>query len=109
MALFYDKNFVNIRQEKIFMGDYHMDLKEKTELTDEELDQVVGGVRRTVYNNEGSGVYVYSGPGLDTDDFIYKVVNGDTVYTTGYHEVKNGYDWYELDDGNWIQGNFIGY
>ncbi len=86
-----------------------MDLKDMTELTDEELDQVVGGARRTVSNNESSFAFVYSAPGLDTDKFEYKVYNGQSVYTTGYHEVKNGYDWYELDDGNWIQGNFIGY
>lgn len=91
------------------MGDCYMDLKDMTELTDEELDLVVGGARRTVSNNEGSYVCVYSCPGLDTDEFEYKVYNGGSVYTTGYHEVKNGYDWYELDDGNWIQGNFIGY
>ena len=109
MALFYDKNFVNIRQEKIFMGDYHMDLKDMTELTDEELDLVVGGVRRTVYNDEGSGVYVYSGPGLDLDKYEFSLHNGDTVYTTGRSVEKDGCCWYELNDGNWIQGNFIGY
>jgi hypothetical protein len=86
-----------------------MDLKDMTELTDEELDLVVGGVRRTVSNNESDCVYVYSGPGLDTDKSEYKVYNGDSVYTTGRSVEKDGCCWYELDDGNWIQGNFIGY
>ncbi len=91
------------------MGDYHMDLKEMTELTDEELDLVVGGARRTVSNNEGSYVCVYSCPGLDPDNTEYKVYNGDSVYTTGKTNHVDGYNWYELNDGNWIQGNFIGY
>ena len=86
-----------------------MDLKDMTELTDEELDLVVGGVRRTVSNNESSFSFVYSGPGLDTDKSEYKVYNGDSVYTTGRSVEKDGCCWYELNDGNWIQGNFIGY
>ena len=85
-----------------------MDLKDMTELTDEELDQVVGGARRTVSNNESSYSFVRSGPGVNYDT-EYKVYNGDTVYTTGYHIVKGGYDWYELEDGNFIRGNLIGY
>ena len=91
------------------MGDYHMDLKEMNEMTDEELDQVVGGARRTVSNSESSFSFVYSGPNSDPNNLAYKVYNGETVYTTGYHEEKNGYDWYELEDGNFIRGDLIGY
>ena len=91
------------------MGDYHMDLKEMNEMTDEELDQVVGGARRTVSNSESSFSFVYSGPNSDPNNLAYKVYNGETVYTTGKTNHVDGYNWYELDDGNWIQGNFIGY
>jgi hypothetical protein len=52
--------------------------------------------------------WVRSGPGKQYDE-QYKVYNGDSVYTTGYHEYSGGYDWYELDDGNYIAGSLIGY
>ena len=64
--------------------------------------------RRTVSNDSSSYSWVRSGPGKQYDE-QYKVYNGETVYTTGYHEYSGGYDWYELDDGNFIAGSLIGY
>ncbi len=90
------------------MGDYHMDLKEKTELTDEELDLVVGGAKCYVDNKEVGYANVRSGPGIKYET-EYSLNNGQSVYTTGYSVEIDGCCWYELDDGNWIQGNFIGY
>ena len=86
-----------------------MDSKEMTELTDEELDMVVGGASRKVHNSEAKYAYVYGNPNSDPSNPEYKVYNGDTVYTTGCIVEKDGCCWYELDDGNWIQGNVIGY
>ena len=83
-----------------------MDLKEKTELTDEELDLVVGGARRTVSNSESSFVFVYSGPGIKYE-VEYLLNNGQSVYTTGRSVEIDGCCWYRLNDGNWIQGNFL--
>ena len=88
------------------MGDYHMDLKEKTELTDEELDQVVGGAKRYVDNKEVGYANVRSGPGIEYNA-EYSLNNGQSVYTTGFSVEKDGCCWYELDDGNWIRGDFL--
>ena len=76
--------------------------------TVEALENVTGGARRTVSNDSSSYSWVRSGPGKQYDE-QYKVYNGDSVYTTGYHVYSGGYDWYELDDGNFIAGSLIGY
>ena len=78
-------------------------------INDESLDQVVGGVWRTVRNDSASYANVREWPGLDDDNVAYKVYNGDSVYTTGRVRYADGYDWYELNDGNWIAGSLIGY
>ena len=83
-------------------------MADMNKLNDEELKNVIGGARRTVSNDSSSYVWVRSGPGKQYDE-QYKVYNGDTVYTTGYHEYSGGCDWYELDDGNYIAGFLIGY
>ena len=83
-------------------------MADMNKLNDEELENVIGGARRTVSNDSSSYVWVRSGPGKQYDE-QYKVYNGETVYTTGYHEYSGGYDWYELDDGNFIAGFLIGY
>ena len=83
-------------------------MTDMNKINDEALEEVTGGARRRVSNDSCSYAYVRSGPGKQYD-VEYKVYNGETVYTTGYHEVHGGYDWYELDDGNFIAGSLIGY
>ncbi len=83
-----------------------MDLKDMTELTDEELNLVVGGSRYTVNNDKAVNVIIRSGPGKNYDA-EYSVHNGDTVYTVGCSVEIDGCCWYQLDDGNWIQGDFL--
>ena len=78
------------------------------ELSDKALENVTGGVRRTVQNDSNSSSYVRSGPGRQYG-VVYEVYNGDTVYTTGSYVNCGGYVWYELDDGNYIAGSLIGY
>ncbi len=78
------------------------------ELSDEALENVTGGVRRTVQNDSNSYSYVRSGPGPNYD-VVGRVYNGESVYTTGYYVYCGGYVWYELDDGNYIAGSLIGY
>ena len=84
-------------------------MTDRNELSDEALEQVVGGARRTVSNSSASYAYVRSYPGLDPDNVEYKVYNGDSVYTTGKTHYADGYTWYQLDDGNWVAGSLIGY
>lgn len=84
-------------------------MTDRNELSDEALEQVVGGARRTVCNSAASYANVRSYPGLDSANVEYKVYNGDSVYTTGKVRYADGYDWYQLDDGNWIAGSLIGY
>ncbi len=84
-------------------------MTDRNELSDEALEQVVGGARRTVRNSAASYANVRSYPGLDSENVEYKVYNGESVYTTGRVRYADGYDWYQLDDGNWIVGSLIGY
>ena len=82
------------------------------ELTDEELDQVSGGARRTVYTDSSSAAVIRSGPGLSYSQ-ICSFLNGAAVYTTG-SQVRNdedGITWYEICEPvyGWIRGSLIGY
>ena len=51
---------------------------------------------------------VRSGPGEDYD-LVYRIFNGNPVYTTSTHRTCGNAIWYELTDGNWIAGSLIGY
>ncbi len=85
----------------------------REKLTDESLENVVGGVKRIVDNPDDEYANVRSGAGLDTE-VLYQVYNGVSVYTTGNVIYRDGYDWYEIyaegDAGyGWIAGSLIGY
>ena len=85
----------------------------KAKLTDEALDQVVGGAKRYVSNSSAEYANVREDPGLDSD-VSYRVYNGTAVYTTGNTYTCDGYTWYEitLEGGGgygWIAGSLIGY
>ncbi len=82
--------------------------EEMKKISDEALDNVTGGARRTVHNDAVGYAYVRSGPGKDYE-VEYKAYNGESVYTTGRVRYADGYDWYQLDDGCWIAGSLIGY
>ncbi len=84
-------------------------MTDRNELSDEALEQVVGGARRTVSNSAASYANVRSYPGLAPDNVEYRVYNGENVYTTGKTRFADGYMWYQLDDGNWVVGSLIGY
>ena len=84
-------------------------MTDMNKINDEALENVVGGARRIVRNSSASYANVRSYPGLDPDNVEYKVYNGESVYTTGKVRYADGYDWYQLDDGNWIAGSLIGY
>ncbi len=83
-------------------------------IKDEALENVVGGVTRTVNNKAVGYANVRDGAGLKSS-VIGTVKNGETVETTGKHIVKDGYDWYEFKMGAaghptaWIAGSLIGY
>ena len=81
-----------------------MNIKETTELTDEELEQVVGGARRTVWNDHDIYIKVYNSPNGETD---YKLRNGSDVYTTGRRVEIDGIKWVQLNDGCWIQAGYL--
>ena len=82
-------------------------------LTDDELERVNGGAKRTV-STEFIGVsgVVCAGPGLEYGQ-IGSVDDGDIVVTTGY-DIRNAVDgktWYEIKEPiyGWVAGGLIGY
>ena len=79
-------------------------------LSDKDLEAVTGGARRTANNDSSPYSNVRSGPGLQYD-VVYTLENGDSVFTTGRHRYNDvdGFVWYQLNDGNWIQSTLIGY
>ena len=83
-------------------------MADMNKINEESLENVSGGARRTVHNDAVGYALVRSGPGKSYGE-EYRVYNGETVYTTGSVRYADGYDWYELTDGNWIAGSLIGY
>lgn len=61
-----------------------------------------GEQQATVRTNDGSDAIAFTGPGLQYDLAGF-VPNGTVVTLTGTTE--NG--WYELDNGNWLEGSFL--
>jgi len=77
--------------------------KRKKMLDDESLDQVVGGRRMTVANQNANYINCRQGPGTNYP-VEYRLYNGEPVYAVGepvYNE-NDGYYWTQLDDGYWV-------
>ena len=77
------------------------------------LENVTGGVIRTVQNDAVDYANIRLAPGLDTK-VLAKVKNGTKVNTTGRTFKADGYIWYEVtllggSDNGWIAGSLIGY
>ena len=84
-------------------------MSEIKKLSEEALENVTGGVRRTVHNDAVGYANLRESPNGDVTGRVY---NGESVYTTGAHKFKGDYEWYEVEyDGDyyWIAGSLIGY
>lgn len=81
-------------------------------IQDEMLENVVGGVKRIVDNKAAGYANVRDAAGLGSK-VMFKVPNGEEVYTTGKTITKDGYVWYEIlcneHPNGWIAGSLIGY
>jgi len=82
-------------------------------INDAALDNVTGGVTRTVKNTSVNYANVREGAGLGSK-VVGKINNGTKVKTTGKKIKKDGYVWYEItlangSDNAWIAGSLIGY
>lgn len=78
-------------------------------IKDEKLGDVTGGARRYISNSDAGYANIRSGPGTRYN-CEYSLNNGCSVNTTGYrvYSEADGYDWVELDDGNWIAAHLLG-
>ena len=88
-------------------------MSEMDKINVDELQEVSGGVMRTVQNDVANYANVRRAPGIDAR-IIAKVYNGTKLRTTGLKVKKDGYVWYEvtLPDGSdkgWVAGSLIGY
>ena len=89
-------------------------MTEMNKINEQALESVTGGATRTVQNDAVNYANVRDEPGLNSN-IIGKVMNGNTVETTGRHVWKDGYDWYEFKMGAaghstaWIAGSLIGF
>lgn len=79
-------------------------------LSDEALNQVVGGVERVVNTGDDRNAAIRSIPGLDTE-ITALLPNGTIVNTTGQYMLADGRDWAEIDYPvkGWIKASIIGY
>ena len=88
-------------------------MTEMKKINEQALENVVGGVNRTVHNDAVSYAIVREKPGLDSKVF-FTVKNGQEVTLTGNKVSKDGYVWYEIMlagafDKGWIAGSLIGF
>ncbi|NEQ44260.1 MAG: hypothetical protein F6K00_12175 [Leptolyngbya sp. SIOISBB] len=61
-----------------------------------------GENQATVRTNDGSDAIAFTGPGIENDLAAF-IPNGTIVTLTG--TIEN--NWYELEDGNWLEGSFL--
>ena len=88
-------------------------MTEMNRINEAALDEVIGGVTRTVHNDSLSYANVRHEPGLN-GAHATKLKNGTKVETTGETVKKDGYVWYKIcleggSDYAWIAGSLIGY
>ncbi len=87
-------------------------MAEKKSLNEAELNDVSGGVSRTVNTNMAMDAVVRSGPGFNYPQ-VASLKNGTQVNTTG-NTSSNGMDgkvWYEINYPvyGWMAGTLLGY
>ena len=89
-------------------------MSEMDKINIDALEEVTGGVMRTVQNDAANYANIRRAPGLDAK-IIAKVYNGTKLRTATTRTFKkDGYVWYEvtLPDGSdkgWVAGSLIGY
>ena len=87
-------------------------MSDMKKINTEALENVAGGATRTVHNDAVSYANVRQAPGLDSR-VLFRIPNGEKVYTTGNTYKKDGYIWYEIlcneYPNGWIAGSLIGY
>jgi hypothetical protein len=84
-------------------------MAEFEKIKDESLENVSGGAKRYIDNEDAGYANIRSGPGTGYE-VEYSLNNGQVVFTTGYKVFNedDGYSWAELDDGNWIACHLLG-
>ena len=113
-ALFLQEKGITLEDEAAQAAfDKAENIRNGGELTAEDLENVAGGATRTVANDAVNYANVREKPGLNTK-VMFKIPNGEKVYTTGKTKKKDGYVWYEINlagayDTGWIAGSLIGY
>lgn len=85
----------------------------KNKLSDEALEDVIGGVYRTVHNDTVGYANIRHQPGLG-GKVAATVDNGTQLFVTGETVKKDGYVWYKVtlasgSDEAWIAGSLIGF
>lgn len=82
----------------------------KDMINEEMLEQVVGGVERTVNTNTTQNAAVRSGAGKSFDQ-IASLKNGTKVNATGRFMQADGRNWAEVDSPvkGWIAASILGY
>jgi bacteriocin-like protein len=83
---------------------------EFNKINDEALEQVSGGVKRTVDTGTSQNAALREGPGKGYDQ-IASLKNGTKVNATGRFKEADGRSWAEVDypEYGWIAASIIGY
>ena len=85
-------------------------MAEKTNLIDQELENVSGGEYRVVNTGDSRNAAIRSAPGLNTP-IIGSLPNGTWANTTGNFTRADGRNWAEINYPmwGWIKGSILGY
>ena len=85
-------------------------MAEKTNLNDQELENVSGGEYRVVNTGDERNAAIRNAPGLSTT-IIGSLPNGTVANTTGRFVRVDGRNWAEIDYPmwGWIKGSILGF
>ena len=85
-------------------------MAEKTNLNDQELENVSGGEYRVVNTGDSRNAAIRSAPGLNTP-IIGSIPNGTWANTKGRFTHVDGRNWAEINYPmyGWIKGSILGY
>ena len=85
-------------------------MADKTHISDQLLENVSGGLKRTVNAGDEKEVEIRNAPGFSST-VVGTVSNGTKTNATGKYVCADGCNWAEIDSpmSGWIKGSFVGF
>ncbi len=85
-------------------------MTDKTHISDELLENVSGGLKRTANTGEDKDTAIRSEPGFNAE-VVGTLLNGTKANATGKFKSADGCNWAEIDSPmhGWVKGSVLGF